>query len=85
MSLLSQMVLSDGIADMATAILILITFVEVPSLPKVTQNIRVYFLKNELQDLTTRMEEKARAYGMEVSTKKSKVLVNSPNQPEQHH
>ena len=31
----------------------------------------------ELQDLTKRLEEKAGAYGMEVSTEKSKVLVNS--------
>ena len=31
--------------------------------------------ENELQDLTIRLEEKARAYGMEVSSEKSKVLV----------
>lgn len=31
----------------------------------------------ELQDLTKRLEERAGAYGMEVSTEKSKVLVNS--------
>ena len=36
--------------------------------------------ENELQDFTTRLEEKARAYGMEVSSEKSKVLVNSINQ-----
>ena len=34
----------------------------------------------ELQDLTNRLEEKARAYVMEVSSEKSKVLVNSTNQ-----
>ena len=33
--------------------------------------------ENELQDLTTRLEEKARTYGMEVSSEKSKILVNS--------
>ena len=31
----------------------------------------------ELQDLTTRLETSARAYGMEVSTTKSKTMVNS--------
>ena len=35
---------------------------------------------NELQDLTTRLEEKARAYGMEISSEKSKILVNFTNQ-----
>lgn len=34
---------------------------------------------NELQVLTTRLEESAGAYGMEVSHEKSKVLVNSMN------
>ena len=33
----------------------------------------------ELQDLTRRLEERAGAYGMEVSTEKSKILVNSTN------
>lgn len=33
----------------------------------------------ELQDLTTRLEEVARAYGMEISAEKSKILVNSIN------
>ena len=37
-------------------------------------------IENELLDLTTRLEEKARAYRMEVSSEKSKVLVNSNNQ-----
>ena len=36
--------------------------------------------ENGLQDLTTILKEKARAYGMEVSSEKSKVLVNSTNQ-----
>ncbi|KAI0241541.1 hypothetical protein LSAT2_023837 [Lamellibrachia satsuma] len=36
--------------------------------------------ENELQDRTTRLEEKARTYGMKVSSEKSKVLVNSTNQ-----
>ena len=36
--------------------------------------------ENELQDLTTRLEEKASVYGMEVSSEKSKALVNSTNQ-----
>ena len=35
---------------------------------------------NELQDLTTRLEEKARAYGMEVSLEKRQILINSTNQ-----
>ena len=34
----------------------------------------------ELQELTTRLEEVARAYGMEISEEKSKILVNSHNQ-----
>ena len=33
--------------------------------------------KEDLQDLTTRLDSRARAYGMEVSTEKSKVMVNS--------
>ena len=32
---------------------------------------------NELQDLTNGLVARANAYGMEVSTEKSKVLVNS--------
>ena len=32
---------------------------------------------NELQDLTNRLATSAGAYGMEVSTEKSKVMVNS--------
>ena len=36
--------------------------------------------ESELQDITTRPEEKARAYGMEVSSEKSKILVNSTYQ-----
>ena len=36
--------------------------------------------KSELQDLTTRLEEKTRAYGMEVNSERSKVLVDSTNQ-----
>ena len=35
---------------------------------------------NELQDLTTRLEEKARTYGMKVSSEKSTILVNRTNQ-----
>ena len=35
--------------------------------------------EDELQDLTTRLEEVARAYGMEISAEKSKILVNSHN------
>ena len=31
----------------------------------------------ELQDLTNRLVDKARAYGMEVSTEKSKIMTNS--------
>ena len=34
---------------------------------------------NELQDLTDRLERRAGAYGMEVSSEKSKVMVNSAN------
>ena len=36
--------------------------------------------ENEVQDFTTRQEEKAIACGMEVSSEKSKGLVNSTNQ-----
>ena len=32
---------------------------------------------NELQDLTNKLERSTSAYGMEVSTEKSKVMVNS--------
>ena len=32
---------------------------------------------NELQDLTSRLVTRANSYGMEVSTEKSKVMVNS--------
>ncbi|KAH3819286.1 hypothetical protein DPMN_121020 [Dreissena polymorpha] len=32
---------------------------------------------SELQDLTNSLYETTRAYGMEVSTKKSKIMVNS--------
>ena len=32
---------------------------------------------SELQDLTNRLYERARAYGLEVSTEKSKIMVNS--------
>ena len=35
---------------------------------------------NEIQDLTSRPEEKGRVYGVEVSSEKSKELVNSTNQ-----
>lgn len=35
--------------------------------------------EGELQELTTRLGEAARGYGMEMSAKKSKVLVNSHN------
>ena len=31
----------------------------------------------ELQDLTNRLVERATAYGMEVSTEKSKIMTNS--------
>ena len=34
---------------------------------------------NELQDLTNRLTDKARLYGMEVSTEKSKIITNSMN------
>ncbi|KAH3859340.1 hypothetical protein DPMN_102059 [Dreissena polymorpha] len=33
--------------------------------------------RSELQDLTNRLCETARAYGIEVSTEKSKIMVNS--------
>ena len=33
----------------------------------------------ELQDLTNRLVDKARAYGMEVSTEKSMIMTNSTN------
>ena len=33
----------------------------------------------ELQDLTSRLVDKARAYGMEVSTEKSKIMTKSTN------
>ena len=33
----------------------------------------------ELQDLTNRLVERASAYGMEVSTEKSKIMTNSMN------
>ena len=33
----------------------------------------------ELQDLTTRLTDRARACGMEVSTEKSKIMTNSMN------
>ena len=33
----------------------------------------------ELQDLTNRLADRATAYGMEVSTEKSKIMVNSTN------
>ena len=36
--------------------------------------------KNELKHLNTILEVNVRAYGMEVSSEKSKVLVNSTNQ-----
>ena len=36
-------------------------------------------IDGELQDLTNRLVDKARAYGMEVSTEKSKVMTNSMN------
>ena len=35
---------------------------------------------NELQDLTNILVARARAYGMEVSTEMSKVIVNSTNE-----
>ena len=34
---------------------------------------------SELQDLTNRLVDTARAYGMEVSTEKSKIMTNSTN------
>ena len=34
---------------------------------------------SELQDLTNRLVDTARAYGMEVSTKNSKIMTNSTN------
>ena len=33
----------------------------------------------ELQDLTNTLADRARAYGMEVSTEKSKIMTNSTN------
>ena len=33
----------------------------------------------ELQDLTKRLIERATAYGMDVSTKKSKIMINITN------
>ena len=33
----------------------------------------------ELQDLTKRLVDKVRAYGMEVSTEKSKIMTNKTN------
>ena len=33
----------------------------------------------ELQDLTNRLVDKATAYGLEVSTEKSKIITNSTN------
>ena len=36
--------------------------------------------ESELQDLATRLEENARAHGMEISSEKSKIPVNSTNQ-----
>ena len=33
----------------------------------------------ELQDLTNRLVDRAAAYGMEVSTEKSKIMTNSTN------
>lgn len=38
--------------------------------------------KQELQELTKRLEERASAYGMEVSSEKSKVLINSQTKAE---
>jgi len=35
---------------------------------------------NELHDLTSRLVARASAYGMEVSTEKSKVMVNGTNE-----
>ena len=35
--------------------------------------------KGEFQDLTNRLLDRAAAYGMEVSTEKSKVMTNSAN------
>ena len=35
--------------------------------------------KGEFQDLTNRLLDRAAAYGMEVSTEKSKVMTNSTN------
>ena len=33
----------------------------------------------ELQDLTNRLVDEAKAYGVEVSTEKSKIMINSTN------
>ena len=35
--------------------------------------------EGELQDLTNRLIDRAVAYGMEVSTEKSKIMMNSTN------
>lgn len=35
--------------------------------------------KAELQELTTSLEQVARRYGMEISRKKSEILINSTN------
>ena len=33
----------------------------------------------KLQDISNRLVDKTRAYGMEVSTEKSKIMINSRN------
>ena len=35
--------------------------------------------RGELQDITNRLVDKARAYGMVVSTEKTKIMTNSTN------
>ena len=37
--------------------------------------------EEELQELTTTLERRARAYGMEISAEKSKIVVNSRTVP----
>ena len=45
----------------------------------------IYEAQEELQDLTTRLEESAGKFGMEISAEKSKGLVNSNKDTPQTH
>ena len=54
--------------------------VECPSMqPKICDIDLLGGSNGELQDLTNRLVDRAMAYGMEISTEKSKIMTNSTN------